>query len=293
MCARTVRSPRRSRCAWRKAQVEGSVVDTSTGKPVGGVKIITRDGDVTLSSDSGKWSMALKKKSYAIAAVKEGFYWPIVNFHASGDTTKVTVEIKPGGTVKGRVLDDQGKPISGAWVGGSVSGYFRLYDTKTDAEGRFVLGGQDVDSKDNISASADGYDYLSEQPFTFPSGQRETQIEVTLTKVKVRTITGRVTREDGSPVEGATVGYGEGTNYWDYASTKTYKDGKYALRNANVRKNMVVASCNGLAPAWKNVEADKDVQIDFRMKPGHTLKGRVENEDGKPIPESGWPYRCR
>lgn len=264
-------------------KVEGSVIDTSTGQPVGGVKIITRDGDRAESSGSGNWSMVLRKRNHAITAIKEGYWWPIVNFSGARDTVKVKVEIKPGGTIKGRVINEQGQPIAGARVGTGNSGYFRAHGATTDSDGRFVLAGPDPDSKAQVSARADGYEYLSEQPVTFPAGQREAQVELTMKRPAVRMISGRVTRQDGSPVEGATVGYGAGTNWVDYASATTDKDGKYALNKAGIRKNIVVVSGQGLAPAWKVVEADKDVQIDFQMKSGHAVEGRVEDEDGAPV----------
>ena len=265
-------------------KVEGSVIDSSTGRPVGGVKIITRDGDHAESSDSGAWSMVVgKRSSHAITAIKEGFFWPIVNFNASGDTAKVKVEIKPGGTIKGTVVNEQGQPVAGARIGTETTGYFRAHGAKTDADGRFALAGQDPDAKAQVSVSADGYDSLYDQPVIFPDGQREAQAEFTVKRPKIRTISGRVTRLDGSPVEGAKVAYGNGTNYVDYVSANTDKDGKYEIKDASIRGSLVMVSGKGLAPMYKPVDADKDVEMDFVVKPGHTVEGRVEDEDGKPI----------
>lgn len=267
-------------------KVEGSVVDISNGQPVGGVKIITRDGDSTQSGDDGKWSMILHKGGHTITAIRDGYWWPIMHFNASGDTVNVKVEIKPGGTIKGRVVDEKGQPIAHAWIGTENSGSFRCHGTRTDAEGRFTLQGQDPDSKLSISASADGYDRQYDQPVTFPAAQKEAQVDLTLFKTKVRTFSGRVTRMDGTPVEDAKVAYGESPNMVDYVFVKTDKDGKYTLINANFRKNILHVKCPGLAPIYKVVEADKDVQLDFQMKPGHTIEGRVEDENGNPIEEA-------
>jgi protocatechuate 3,4-dioxygenase beta subunit len=263
-------------------KVQGSVVDISTGQPVGGVRIMTREGDEAESSDSGKWMMVLPKKSHTIIAVKEGYWRPLVNFTCPGDTTSVRVEIKPGGTIKGRVLDGHGQPIAGAWVGTQDSGCFRLQGTRTDSEGRFVLAGQDPDATVEVSINAQGYDYEHGQPVRFAAGQKEAQIDVTVRKTPLRMISGRVTRQNGSPVEGATVGYGYGTNYGDYASAQTDKDGRYTF-GANARQCLVVASGPGLAPAWKLAESAKDLQLDFTIKPGHTVEGRIEDEGGKPV----------
>lgn len=268
-------------------KVDGSVTDSSTGKPVSGVRIITRDGDLAESDVSGKWSMLLPLRNHAVVAVKDGFTWPVVNFTASGDTASVKVEIKPGGAIKGRVLDEQGKPISGARVGAETSGYFRLLNATTDADGRFTLLGLDPDARVSVSASADGYDWLSDTSVIFPAGQREAEIDLTLRKPKVRVVSGRVTKPDGSPVEGAKIGYGFSKSYVHYASTKTDKDGNYEIKDANIRKDLLVATCKGLAPVAKVVEADIDAKIDFQMKPGHALEGVVEDDDGVPIRGAG------
>lgn len=264
-------------------KVDGTVVDSSNGQPVGGVKIVTRDGDHAESDSSGLWSMVVHRERQAVAAAKDGYWWPIVNFSATGDTAKVKIEIKPGGTIKGRVIDEHGNAIADARVGTENSGHFRLYSARTDAEGRFTLGGLDPESQARISASADGYDSVYDKSVTFPSGQREAEVELTLKATKVRTITGRVTRPDGSPVEGVTVAYGAGPNWADYTSIKTDRDGNYTLDNAGIRRNLVVVTGEGLAPVCKPVEADKDARIDFQVKPSHTVEGCVEDEDGNPL----------
>ena len=264
-------------------RVAGSVVDISTGKPLSGVRIITREGDSVVSSDSGKWGMVLCKRNQTIIAIKDGYWWPIVNFSAAGDKVRVEVETKPGGTIKGRIINEQGQPVTGADIWTENAGYFRIQRAKTDSDGRFMLAGQDPDSKISLSVSADGYDGLFHYPISFTAGQHEIQVELTMKKEIVRTITGRVTRQDGSPVEGAKVAYGYGISWVDYTSTKTDKDGRYILEKANAGKNIVVVSCSGLAPEYKPVEADIDAKIDFRMKPGHTVEGRVEDDDGNPL----------
>jgi len=100
--------------------------------------------------------MTVHKGNHAITALKDGYFWPIINFTASGDTVKVKVETKPGGTIKGRVVDEQDKPIDGVQMRTDRSGYFGVHGARTDADGRFALPGQDPDAKAAISASADG-----------------------------------------------------------------------------------------------------------------------------------------
>ena len=267
-------------------KVQGSVIDITTSQPVGGMKILTREGDHAESSDSGEWRMVLRKGSQTITATKEGYWWPTVNFSATGDTVRVKVETKPGGTVKGRILNEQGQPIAGARVGTEAASLLSMLAT-TDADGRFVFGGQDPDAKAELWARADGYDELYSQAVTFPAAQREAQIELTMKRPKVRTISGRVTRQDGTPVKGVKVAYGDGVNFANRVCAWSNKDGNYTIKKADVARSLVMVTCKDLAPSCKPVEADKDAQIDFQLKPGHSVEVHVEDESGNPVAQAG------
>ncbi len=272
----------------RGCRILGTIVDTSTGKPVEGAMIRTREGDLAISDASGKWSMAVARHNQTLIAIKDGFFRPIMDFSACQDSTAVKVETKPGGTIKGRVIDEQGKPVAGARVTAEHANCFQEQSARSDADGRFVLSGQDLDAKAQVSASADGYEYSSDQPVIFDGGKREAEVELTLKKTKVRTVSGRVTNPDGTPVEHAKVAYGLGDNYSDYVYVWTDKDGNYTLKNASARKCVVVATRKGLAPAYKPIDADIDAHFDFVLKPGHTVEGRIENEEGDPLPDAGF-----
>ena len=269
-------------------RVDGTIVDTSTGQPVEGATIHTREGDRAVSDASGKWNMVVARHNQTLIAMKDGYYWPIMDCSCSQDTTTVKVETKPGGTIKGRIVDEQGKPVAGARVTYGEFNYFHDQSVNSDADGRFVLAGQDLDAKALVSASANGYEYLNDQSIIFEPGKREAAVKLTIKKRKVRTVSGRVTNPDGSPIEHAKVAYGYGDNYSDYAYVWTDKDGNYTLKNAAARKCVVVATHKGLAPSYKPIESDIDAHFDFVLKPGHTVEGRVENEEGEPLPDAGF-----
>ena len=272
-------------------KVEGMVLEEATGQPIEGVRIITRDGDTATSSAAGAWSMILPRESHTITAVKDGYNWPIVHFAASGDTAKVKVELKPSGTIKGKVTDEQGKPIANARVGTSNSGSFRLYQTTADDNGDYTLAGLDPDTQAALWASADGYERIYEHAVVFPAGKREAQMELTLKKRKARTISGRVTKPDGSPAAGAKVGYCLGTHWSGYNIVEADKGGNYEIKNADVNGAVLIAWCNDFAPVAKPVDADIDAKIDLQVRPGYTVPGCIEDEDGHPIEGAHvWAY---
>lgn len=267
-------------------KVDGMVVD-NTGQPIGGVKILTRDGDTAESSDSGKWTMILARQNHTIIAVKDGYFWPLINFTASGDNVSVKVEMKPGGIIKGTVLDEEGKPIPGVRVGRTGYGSFRLCGANTDAQGRYTMQGLDPDAKVQVWADADGYESIYDRPVTFPVGQREVQSDFTLAKLKYRTISGRITLPDGTPVKGAKVAYADGAESANRVCAWSNKDGNYTIKKAGVARSLVTVTCKDYAPSYKPVEADINANMDFQLKPGHMVEVTVEDAEGKPIPQAG------
>jgi hypothetical protein len=267
-------------------RLQGTATDKTTGQPVADMRIATREGDHAQSSASGAWSMVVPKGSITLTAAKDGYWSPTVICGATEDIAKVRIETKPGAVVKGRVLDEQGKPIAGASVGTEVSSMLSVL-AKTDADGKFSLGGQDPDGKAVLWAEADGYDTLYSRAVTFAAGGREAQAELTLKKLKYRSISGSVKGPDGAPAKGAKVAYGSGPDHSDRVVAWADKDGKYTISKAHTEASLVMATCTNMAPSCKPVEADKDAQLDFQLKSGHSVEIAVEDEKGNPILDAG------
>lgn len=103
-------------------------------------------------------------------------------------------------------------------------------------------------------------------------------------KSDTRTISGRVTRADGSPVKGAVVE----CSFTDlvhtvYGTAKTGEDGRYAVNNVSVWRIEVIAQASGYAPAVKYLPDGGDAEVDLQMQPGHWLEVRTVDERGKPV----------
>ncbi len=268
----------------------GRLVDTSTGKPVEGARIIVRDGDETLTDSNGEYRFeALPRGNLTLAAVKDGYYRPIVHVNAADqDLLELPIETRPEGVVKGNVTDENGKPIANVRLG--PSGYnFDFESVKTDQNGAYSLRGLDPQGRTEIGAFADGYQWEIERAVVFPAGQREVTIDFQLkssTKDN-RTITGRVTRADGSPAEGVKVSYGWSDSYVGHKTTLTDKDGRYTLKDCDGTKNLVVVQGKGYAPAFRFVDEKVNAQIDFTIEPGHWVEGKIVDESGNPL-EGVW-----
>ena len=267
--------------------LNGTVTDKQTGHALGGVRVTTRTGDTAVTPDTGSFSLLLPRGNHTITAIKEGLHRPIVHINTGKqDMMSLMIELKPGGTIKGKVTDEDGQPIAGASVGPSTYS-FRWQRNKTDENGEYSLSGFALDERAAVSAWFDKerglYEWTSERDVVFPPGENVVTADFELVRRKTRYISGRVVRQDGTPVEGATVVYGMGSNYGDSKDTKSDKDGKYLLKDVNVAHSLLLGRAKGCAPRIQYVEANVDAKVDFTLEPGHWLEATVEDEDGNPL----------
>jgi len=260
--------------------VSGIVTEKTTGKPMEGVQVITDEGDIAVTSASGGYSFVLPKRSHRLSALKDGFHRPVLNISATGETMDLPIELKPGGTIKGKVTDKEGNPIAGARVGLSVYSFYFQY-TKANEAGEYVLVGFDRDTSPEISARADGFESVYNTKVGFAPGEREATLDFRLAPVQKRNVTGRVTTKDGKPAAGASVTYGMGSSYWDTKTASTDAGGRYAMEVISHGKNIVMAQAKGFAPAFGIVPENIDAVVDLVVEPGHYAEGQVEDEDGK------------
>ncbi|MHB1001864.1 MAG: carboxypeptidase regulatory-like domain-containing protein [Armatimonadota bacterium] len=264
-------------------RIKGMVSDTSIGKPVSGGLVINGANDYATVSSNGEWSMIVDKGQNFITFVKDGYSRPVSHYDTgTGDALTLDLKTKPAGTIKGRVTDDKGNPVAGARIGSEMS-YFWFGSTATGSNGEYTLDKLDTDVPTSISVSADGYEWIRGKSVIFPAGQKEVVLDFILTKTKTRNITGRVTDAKGNPVDKSTVAYGLGTNNVGYKIVTTKKDGTYKLEGVSTDKSLLVAHAPGFAPTIVSITVDTDANIDFTLQTGHTVAGRVEDEDGNPI----------
>ena len=285
--------------------LEGKVMDTASGKPVAGARIVTDEGDRTTSAEDGTFKLeGLSRKNHAVIAAQGGMFWPVVYFDTTGrESAEVLLETKPGGTIRGKVTNEKGEPIAGALVSDHRSGSISICGLRrmtTDAKGEYALGGYDPDQPVwSIGVEAGGFSPLSKSDIKFPTGQREVTVDFKLGAAqsvaaapaaaggasveKLRRISGHVTDREGKPVKGALVAYGSSNSYVYYKTATSNEKGEYTIEGAQSREDIVVAQASGLAPVIQKVPAEGDTQLNFKLEPGHWIEGRVVDEEGKPL----------
>jgi uncharacterized GH25 family protein len=209
--------------------------------------------------------------------------------------TRFTAELEPAWSLGGIVVDGDGKAVEGAIVWPSIEFKRRPGETqqpytgtrlKTDARGEWHF--------DSVPASMTEVHVAIDHPKYMPVRQVLTRSGYGLEggrgpagRIVLErgvTVSGKVTDESGKPIAGARVR----TKYWNVIrEAETGPDGDYRLIGCEPRAVRIVASAKGRATDMKELNIDPDMgPVDFAMKPGGTVRVRVLDEQGKPVPRA-------
>ena len=207
--------------------IEGRVTNSVTGEPVSGVKVRFLDQHSVVhetgTDSSGVFQLSgLSDGAYRGEFSKDGFADGSGNSVAAlaGDVAaRVDARLYPWGGIRGRVVDQDGKPAARIRVeidGGD--------DTAADENGEFAFrglrpGSYALVAKPEPQTRIEGGERVGLVPIYYPSatqladaaqiavgwGAEVAGIEIRLRSVPVRRVTGVVLDEAGNPAAGATV----------------------------------------------------------------------------------------
>ena len=199
------------------------------------------------------------------------------------DFGPISVEMERGATIRGRVLDPDGKPVAGATVapantgsGNSLTGDTR-FSVTTDEEGRFACFLPASHATDyNLVAHDGGYQEFrtwangASKPFFTLPGTEKTDFTLTLTRPG--TVSGRVVDAQGKPVAGREVrcvpSAMDENRYYD-PTAKTDADGRFAIRFARPGEAFVQ-----VAPFWLDPkQAPAGTTAPVSVKAGEAVEG--------------------
>jgi protocatechuate 3,4-dioxygenase beta subunit len=148
------------------ASIVGVVLDDATGAPIPRVvvKLETKTAEpsdaVAWTDDRGAFAFSrVPPGQYSLSAHRDGYEMthlgaarreepPEVLSLASGEDRRVTLRMRPAGSISGTVTDAGGDPLAGVNLSLLVAGYSRrqphysrLYGAQTDGRGRYRIGG--------------------------------------------------------------------------------------------------------------------------------------------------------
>jgi len=274
--------------------VTGRVLDTN-GRPIerawvmqGTMRLGTEYPTVGTDQD-GRFHFDHVRPGELVLTVQAKGYAPDLQRFASrtgGDPVEFRLE--PARTLKGRIVDQEGQPVAGAFVAvDGWRGYRSLqWRVNTDAQGRFQW---DEAPADEVLVDMGKPSYMSIRRYGMTASDREYSITM-LPMLRVR---GRVVdKETGQPIPKFTVASGidfaRGQSpSWDRRPPKAFTDGQYEITFSEPYPGHVVrVEAEGYVPEASRAFTDDEgeVTFDVALKKGVGLGGTVCLADGTPVP---------
>lgn len=280
-----------------------TVVSQATGRPLEGADLrldypfrrhikTAADGTATfVGLMSEQYRLSAEAKSHA-AIRRRG-----LDMKQAFKSTEITLKLAAGGVVRGVVTDNDGKPLKRAnVVFRAVGTPYGFYGTSpyADEKGEFRNNHLPLDTTIEVSFSLKDYERV-EREVTLTAEKREVNLAIKLSRrPRGGSIAGVVVDHEGTPIANATVG-NFNRNLRDKREAKTDQQGRFKLNDLyeGYAGHEILVQAKGFAPMLQKVEPgspDKPIDVKVTLPPGHTLRGRVVDGDGKPIPAAFIAY---
>jgi len=219
--------------------VTGKVTNTA-GAPISGASV-SSGGNGAITGADGGYTLQVPGGTSTLTAALAGYQnaSESVTVTSGGSTQADPLQLQPNnpGNISGTVADGNGSALSGATV--SAAGL----STTSGEEGSYTLNNLPA-GQTTILASLTGYQTGSASLSVVAAA---TTAAPTITLISsAGTVSGAVKNSAGSPIVGASVGYGGGT-------TTTDSNGNYTLPGIPVGTVQLVASAQGFQSATQSV----------------------------------------
>jgi Domain of unknown function (DUF1929)/Carboxypeptidase regulatory-like domain len=219
--------------------VTGKVTNTA-GSPISGASV-SSGGNGAITGADGGYTLQVPGGTSTLTAALAGYQnaSESVTVTSGGSTQADPLQLQPNnpGNVTGAVADGNGQALSGATV--SAAGL----STSSGGDGSYALNNLPA-GQTTILASLTGYQPGSASVSVVAAA---TTAAPTITLISATgAISGTVKNSAGSPIVGASVGYGGGT-------TTTDSNGNYTLTGIPVGTVQLVASAQGFQSATQSV----------------------------------------
>ncbi|MBN2582826.1 MAG: carboxypeptidase regulatory-like domain-containing protein [Planctomycetes bacterium] len=287
----------------RGVMVKGRIVDTA-GNPIVGAQVnlgkygrYSGHQDVR-SGDDGRFELPPSipgKNTLSVQA--DGFSPAACEVLVAENMDPVTFRLDPGGEIKARVVDSDGRPVVGAYVRVRKWKQYEClwWNVKTDDEGRFCWRAAPKDEEVVFEVRKDD---LMTQIIALKAAESEQ----TVTMGPLLTVRGSVTdTETGQPIDAFTLilGHDRGNQRdWDREMGLNLTDGKYEIRIDLItfasnpkygwaeprQEHYILIEAPGYTPivSRKVANTEGEATVDFRLSKGNQISGTVLAPDGRP-----------
>ena len=271
------------------------------GKPFAGasVRVIDDRGVgqaiTTTTDETGRYEVeGVQPGTFQVHVQGEDGGASTVKFGSFGSgETSATRDIDLGSAIiKGSVTNEDGKPLSPAWVTiedaeEDEGNWARIKaQATTSSDGSFIAKGLPA-GRYKIRVQQGNYAQQILEPA--PLGDGAT---LDLGRIKLRlgtSLTGRVVDDTGAPVEDVTISLkdtkGRPVMLWSMSTTGS--DGRYTLQGVEPGSYLVRFEAKGYAPDERPVDLpEAGTTADGRLTRGGTLRVVVRDDSGRALPEA-------
>jgi beta-lactamase regulating signal transducer with metallopeptidase domain/thiol-disulfide isomerase/thioredoxin/protocatechuate 3,4-dioxygenase beta subunit len=294
-----------------KGGIRVRVVDAD-GRPLGGTKIHagvwTKDEKFKANRDyesnaNGLVDVKLPDTLYILRlwAKKHGYVYQSKGWEKDPPAKRQRVpeefafHMLTGTVIAGFVTDEDGKPIPGVKVEvmrGEFDWLNEDDDTKTDSQGHWMIDTAPPGDDFEVRVIATHPDYISLRSYydsslekPLPIKELRAQTATTVMKRGIR-LTGTITTSDGKPVTGALAIWGDQPYFEHRPQQEVHSDehGVYRFPPLPPGPMRITVVGKGWMPEMRNIEISTATPVvDFRLKPGKTLRIRFVDPSGAPV----------
>jgi RNA polymerase sigma factor (sigma-70 family) len=261
----------------RGIAVTGRVVDRE-GRPVRGARVgagrdwFGSDPPIVETDGDGRFRVGhLQPGETMIIAQAKGHGPELTRPNVRAGLPPMELKLGAPRTIQGRVVDRDGKPLSGIQL--AVAYWRRLHTldwkAETEMDGRFRW--EDAPRED-VWINAYGNGFIALQNHVAPATEAETVIKLARTLLVTGTVVDFRTRK---PIESFTLTPGTETpdgsvTYWDRSRSRRLDGGRYEFRFAEPAEHghLLKIEAKGYAPEFSRPIADdeRDARIEFEMR---------------------------
>lgn len=278
-------------------------------------------GMVTLPLDGNDLSLSLWAWKSSYATVYAEWDQKEIEQIAVSSPAEFTLHMLPVVSAGGRIVDEDGRPVAGVKVEVVLSDSKPDFEVDprllysaylaygkgavtTDAEGRWQISCMPKFSRSDLRLA------LSHPDFILLNAQHRVDQRVTLPRHKAlrgealvimkpgNVVTGRVTDDEGKPINNAWIIVGDDPPGINRPSRfPTDADGRFRLHALPTAHTMLTVVAPGFAPQKHQVKVSPELKpLHFRLHKGEPLRVTVVNENNEPIPNASvqiqeWKYQ--
>lgn len=260
----------------RASSIAGRVVRAS-GAGVAGVTVMVDETNVATTSEDGSFTLdGVAAGERVLRYVTPGHKYG--EQRVTAPATDVRIVLADGGSVRGRVVDPAGAPVTAYELSVSPLSEKDSFPRQiADGDGRFVVDDAPI-GEDVIAVRAKGFVPASRH-VVVEAGKSAGEIAIALSRG--RSVRGKVVSLAGEPLADVKISTGP------FEESLTNADGTFEINGLSPRPASLSFAKSGFATSAREVRAgDGDVSLDVQLRPGLKLTGHVLAPDGKPLPSA-------